>query len=325
MLRRTLSTTFVLMAMFAGVMASSPHTALAANPEGIPASATKGTVVDHIDGDKITIRYLGTERELLMSGMDAPEPGECFFEESSDRLAELAPVGADIYLEQSGDDVDGKQRLLRYVWIPREDTRGYLLNTKLVREGYAGFSDDKDNPRYFDNISDAQDEARENDRGLWGECGAVHVDDQDVAESGPRTTAREGNGLSVAEERYIDDVAVISNEMGQSFRRFAELTQQPRFGENDWTIAVSVEFVTWDLQYAEAQELTPPSAFAEMHAVFLSALEKYTLASDAYIFGLDNFDLPSLENGLALLGEGTALIGDANQMLTEIVAARQGD
>jgi len=191
----------VLVVIVSALMSFSVLHVRAANPEGIPASAIGAKVVEHLDGDKIVVYVLGAEREVLMAGIDAPEPGECFFEESASRVAELIPVGAEIYLETSGDDQDGKNRLIRYVWVPREGLKGYLLNTKLAREGYAGFSDDKDSPRYFDNLREGQQDAQDNDRGLWGACQGLHGNPIEVAAEAEGDSVDAGSGSRGGEDR----------------------------------------------------------------------------------------------------------------------------
>lgn len=157
-------------------MASLPAAPTGAQerPEGVPSSAKRATVVEHLDGDKIEVALDGEQEVVLLAGVDAPDPNECFADEAAEYVTELVPNGTTVYLERSGEDKDGKDRLIRYVWIPRENAKAYLLNTKLVREGYAAFDDGKDTPKYFDNLAEAEGDAREKEAGLWGDCGGPH-------------------------------------------------------------------------------------------------------------------------------------------------------
>ena len=98
----------------------------AENPAGIPSAAKRAVVSGHIDGDKIRVDFQSNEEVVLMAGIDAPEPGECYAGEAAQRVEELAPEGTTVYLERSGLDRDGKDRLVRYVWIPGAgDARGF--------------------------------------------------------------------------------------------------------------------------------------------------------------------------------------------------------
>jgi endonuclease YncB( thermonuclease family) len=155
-------------------------TTLAAdNPKGIPASAVAFTVVELIDGDSF---FVGTddgdEQQVDLLGVDAPETkkDECFAQESADILVSLLPVDLTVYLEEEVDVEDEDDSWLRDVWVEGKDGgKAALLNTKLVREGFAGTTiDSEEDGKYFERLSDAQDNAKDADRGLWGACGGIH-------------------------------------------------------------------------------------------------------------------------------------------------------
>jgi len=145
-------------------------------PNGVPKDTEAATVHRVVDGDKIYVRRDNGELDqVLLAGVDAPEPGECYFEESKEYLTDLLPKGQEVYLQQSGNvDRDGKF-VVRYVWLPgKGDEKGFLVNTKIVRDGYAGFDDRRDTPKYFDRIRDAEAKAQDGDKGLWGACTGLH-------------------------------------------------------------------------------------------------------------------------------------------------------
>jgi endonuclease YncB( thermonuclease family) len=136
-------------------------------PAGVPHGAEKATVTGYVDGDKFKIRRNKHGEVVLLAGIDALESGECFFTVSSAQLKKLLPKKTTIYLERSGDDRDGKDRLIRYVWIPGEHgKKATLLNPKLVREGFAGFDDGNDNPTYFNRLEELQQGAQNKRAGL---------------------------------------------------------------------------------------------------------------------------------------------------------------
>lgn len=145
-------------------------------PAGVPNGAEQATVTGHIDGDKIKVSRKRMGEEMLFSGIDAPEPGECYAKEAADRVKQLLPTGAKVWLEKSGEDRDTKERLLRYVWLPGKDGKhATLLNSKLMREGYAGFDDQHDSPKYFERLDELEQEAKEKERGMWAACGKLHA------------------------------------------------------------------------------------------------------------------------------------------------------
>lgn len=130
------------------------------------------------------MRVDGETEELNLIGADAPEPGEgdddlgeCYAREASDRIRDLLKEGDTVYLERDEEDRDGKDRLLRYVWVPGADgDKAYLLNTKMVREGYASFKSKDPNTTYDHRLKEAEDYAKEKKRGLWKACGGAHVE-----------------------------------------------------------------------------------------------------------------------------------------------------
>jgi micrococcal nuclease len=153
-------------------------------PEGVPSEAETATLVAYDDGDKFKVEIDGDEEEINLIGTDAPEvgdgdddPGECYSKEASERIKALIEEGGTIYLERDEENKDGKDRLLRYVWLESKDgKKAYLLNTKLVREGFATFKSKDPNTKYDDNFTKAEKEAKEKKRGLWKSCGGGHVE-----------------------------------------------------------------------------------------------------------------------------------------------------
>ncbi|MGH2562723.1 MAG: thermonuclease family protein [Thermomicrobiales bacterium] len=153
----------------------------ATNPEGIPARAESAEVRGHVDGATIEVRVDGETEEVVLIGLDVPargrggDFGECFADESFNRLRDLLPEGETVFLEAGALDRDDDDRLLRYVWLgPDGDREATLLNTKLLREGYAGFVTDRENDKYNERMDEHEQTARGAGRGLWGVCGGVH-------------------------------------------------------------------------------------------------------------------------------------------------------
>jgi micrococcal nuclease len=120
-----------------------------------------------IDGDTIEIE--GGERVRYI-GINTPEtvdprkPVQCFGVESSKKNKELVE-GRMVRLEKDITNRDKYNRLLRYVWAG--DT---LVNLELVKQGFAQSYSYPPDIKYQDRFIEAQREAREVKRGLWGAC-----------------------------------------------------------------------------------------------------------------------------------------------------------
>lgn len=147
---------------------------------GVPAGAERARVVSHVDGD--TVRLVGTPGSSLLRPdadtrvrlleIDTPEVGtfggeaECFAEEASEALADLLPVGADVWVTRDRELLDPYDRTLLYLWT----SEGDLVNLEMVRLGYARAVLFEPNDAYLAPMRRAESEARAARRGLWAAC-----------------------------------------------------------------------------------------------------------------------------------------------------------
>lgn len=124
-------------------------------------------VIRVVDGDTIVIenglklRYIGINTP---ESVDPRRPVECFAKEASARNKTLVE-GKTIRLEKDISETDRSKRLLRYVYVDN-----IMVNETLVREGYAYASSYPPDIKYQERLKTAEQEARENNRGLWGSC-----------------------------------------------------------------------------------------------------------------------------------------------------------
>lgn len=136
------------------------------------------------DGDTFEVEISGKKEKVRMLGIDTPEK---YDSEKLDRdtertkrdketIRKLGSLSSDytvrliggkkvkLILDAKGDQNDKYGRLLRYVYL--ED--GTFVNKKIVEEGYATafrkFKVSKEKE-----LIEAEKNARENKRGLWGE------------------------------------------------------------------------------------------------------------------------------------------------------------
>lgn len=121
-----------------------------------------------IDGD--TIKVDGDIRVRLL-GIDAPEKGECFYEESGNELEGLI-AGEYVRLEKDVSGTDSYGRLLRYVFLPDEDpwTDDIFVNDYMLRNGYATTLLGPPNNRYQQQFVVSREQALMQETGIWGSC-----------------------------------------------------------------------------------------------------------------------------------------------------------
>ncbi|MCL5784404.1 MAG: thermonuclease family protein [Patescibacteria group bacterium] len=126
-----------------------------------------------VDGDTIELVDGKTVRFV---GMDTPEtvdprrPVGCFGKEASNETKSLLS-GKEVILQKDVSETDKYKRLLRYVFLPLENGQILFMNDYLVREGFAKVKAYPPDTKYNEQFKQAEKEARENNRGLWGKCG----------------------------------------------------------------------------------------------------------------------------------------------------------
>ncbi len=132
-------------------------------------------VTDVVDGDTIKVNLGGKEFTVRYVGMDTPEtvdprrPVGCFGKEASNENKNLVS-GKKVILQKDVSETDKYKRLLRYVFLPLEDGRVLFVNDYLVREGFAKVYTYPPDIKYNVQFLDAQKQAREAKKGLWGRC-----------------------------------------------------------------------------------------------------------------------------------------------------------
>lgn len=122
------------------------------------ASKTTVTVARVIDGDTFE---LANGKSVRLLGIDAPERGQSGHGSAKNKLKELI-LGKTIVLEKDVSNVDGIDRLLRYIFVD-----DLLVNLELVRQGYANVYVVSPDKRYEKELIDAEAEARDDKRGIW--------------------------------------------------------------------------------------------------------------------------------------------------------------
>ncbi len=129
-------------------------------------------VVRVVDGDTIKIDYDGVVETVRLIGIDTPETKhpqkkvECFGKEASEELEKLL-LNKDVKVEfdSTQDKVDKYGRLLLYIWVD-----DIFVNKYMITNGYAHEYTYNTPYEYQKKFKEAEEEARESKKGLWGEA-----------------------------------------------------------------------------------------------------------------------------------------------------------
>ncbi len=125
-------------------------------------------VLKIVDGDTV-ILHDDSETFLRYIGINSPEilthesPGEPYSNEAR-QFNEQLLHGRNITIEFDKEKYDHYGRILGYVYADQ-----ILVNEELVRNGLATTLKVKPNTKYFDRISQAEEEAKKNKKGIWSD------------------------------------------------------------------------------------------------------------------------------------------------------------
>ncbi len=120
-----------------------------------------------VDGDTIVVDIGGKQEKLRLIGVDTPEtvhpekPVEYFGKEASEFTKKMVE-GKQVRVEYDWQRRDKYGRLLAYVYL----LDGSFLNAEIIKQGY-GFAYTKYPFKYMEEFRGYEEEARENERGLW--------------------------------------------------------------------------------------------------------------------------------------------------------------
>lgn len=129
-------------------------------------------VVRFEDGDTITVDMNGVHERIRLIGVDTPEtqdpryPVQCFGKAASQFTKDFigeSPVRLEA--DPTNTNRDRYNRLLRYVYLPD----GRLVNAEIIKAGY-GFAYVLFPFEKLEAFRMYEQEAREQGRGLWGNC-----------------------------------------------------------------------------------------------------------------------------------------------------------
>ena len=129
----------------------------------------EATIYRVSDGDTVKISpEINGEDAVRLIGVDTPETnpeqGVQPLGPDATAFSEANLLNEEVALEFDAEKQDRYDRLLAYVYLPD----GTMFNETLLREGYAQVATFPPNTRYVDRFEDAQEEAREAGRGIWG-------------------------------------------------------------------------------------------------------------------------------------------------------------
>ena len=147
-------------------IAEPPSDVVFDSPYVKPDDGEWARVTKVVDGDTI---YCEGDLKIRYIGMDTPETkhpskGKEPYGPEATEANRILVEDQIVLLVKDVSETDKYGRLLRYIFLPD----GTFVNLRLVEDGYARLSTYPPDVRFTDLFLEAEREAREGDRGLWG-------------------------------------------------------------------------------------------------------------------------------------------------------------
>jgi endonuclease YncB( thermonuclease family) len=143
--------------------------------EAAPAAAPDlllATVVDVLDGSRLSVEVGGRRETVQYLGLQAPTGDACFAAEATTANSALVQ-GEQVWLERQATDRDADGDLMRDVWIADASGDRALIAARLLETGAATPAPAPPDTRYQAWLQAAAALARTNAAGLWAACGDV--------------------------------------------------------------------------------------------------------------------------------------------------------
>jgi len=179
------------------------------------AKQENGKVVKITDGDTIDVAINDAVHTVRYIGMDTPEVNDAFYQEASNRNADLV-AGKDIVLVKDSSETDRYGRLLRYVFV-----KGVFVNETLVREGFAYAKDYPPDTSCSARFTQAQGVAQSQKIGLWfvaSKSGSMVLDTVIPAASGcPQGCTKQEAGCDIKGNINSEGVKIYHTPSSRSY------------------------------------------------------------------------------------------------------------
>jgi hypothetical protein len=142
------------------------------------------------------------------------------------------------------------------------------------------------------------------------------LDGEPVGEDGQ--TEEQPEPLTATEREYAETVGDQMTLLTQSMDTFVELTANPQIGDEEWTLRLAAVLYTWKFTYEQAQELSPPLAFQEIHNTYLEAMRLLETAADDIAVGFDRNDPTRLQQAIEDMALGIDNLEKVEQLLDRL-------
>lgn len=199
----------------------------------------------------------------------------------------------------------GEPTIDAYIYIDEEDVLKVGLGQNVV---FAGTIDDdwrEPNGHYSLQIEDV----------TLLELGEIPVPTQ----TPPIPTQEPEPEIPLEVQLYGLEVAEKSNTMGEALQDLGQLLQNPKPGNDDWTVGVALQVTLIRSTHEELLEMDVPTEMTEVHAAVLDATADCNTSMDYLVSGIDNLNTNEIEMASTYMVQCSEKLPKAASLMEEYV------
>jgi len=109
--------------------------------------------------------------------------------------------------------------------------------------------------------------------------------------------------------------------MGGTLKEIRTLTDQPKFGDADWTVSLAIQFAQIRNVDKKLRSLEPPPEMFYIHIALLSATANFVASTEHMTVGIDEFNPDEIAKAVDFMQRGNEMLDFATELIEEYTAS----
>lgn len=137
----------------------------------------------------------------------------------------------------------------------------------------------------------------------------------------PKPTETPSKQLSSEEKKYTEEMGqqtIVTGEAIGKIGSFLGSNSDMRFWTDNEKISLAIGMALVQNNYTQAEKMSPPDKFKEIHSKYLEASKKYYDSMTSLAQGIDDIDPDKITKAMNLMEEGTKLLEETTSMIKKL-------
>jgi hypothetical protein len=127
------------------------------------------------------------------------------------------------------------------------------------------------------------------------------------------------------QKAYAERVEIVMNLSSEAMYRFSDLFKQLSNDssvskDGEWQMGLMGVYADMKIYQKNIQDLNVPSEFNNSHNELLQFYDIFLQSEEKILYGVDNLDIESLDEGIAIVEQSTEVLKGANKNLKSTVS-----